>query len=101
MLRRDGSIAPGSSRTSCGPVLSDYVAQPGADRQRRRGAPDRQGAALGVLALSVLLDEEEAGLETVRRAVANDDVVKWLERARPKVRAWAQTRGRKLKTDKK
>jgi hypothetical protein len=82
-------------------VLSDYVAQLapiGSDDAARQTV---KGAALGVLALSVLLDEEEAGLETVRRAVANDDVVKWLERARPKVRAWAQTRGRKLKTDKK
>ena len=64
------------------------------------GDPEWQalkGPALGILALSVLLDEEEAGLETVRRAVSSHDVMKWLERARPKVRDWARTRGRKLK----
>jgi hypothetical protein len=82
-------------------VLVNYagqLAQAGsadADRETVRGS------ALGVLALSVLLDEEEAGLETVRRAGASDDVMKWLERARPKVRSWAQTRGRKLGTGKK
>ncbi len=60
-----------------------------------------KGSALGVLALSVLLDEEEAGVETIGRAIASDDVMKWLERARPKVRSWAQTRGKKLRTGQK
>jgi hypothetical protein len=78
-------------------VLSDYVGQlapAGSDDATRQAV---KGSALGALALSVLLDEEEAGLETIRRAVASDDVMKWLERARPKVRAWAQARGKKLK----
>jgi len=82
-------------------VLADYVgrlAPIGSDEAARQTA---KGSALGVLALSVLLDEEEAGLETIRRAVASDDVMKWLERARPTVRDWARTRGKKLKTDKK
>jgi hypothetical protein len=82
-------------------VLADYVgrlAPAGSDEATRQTV---KGSALGVLAVSVLLDEEEAGLETIRRAVASDEVMKWLERARPKVRAWAQTRGKKLKTDKK
>jgi hypothetical protein len=82
-------------------ILADYVGQlapAGTDDGTRQAV---KGSALGVLALSVLLDEEEAGIEAIRRAVASEDVLKWLERARPKVRAWAQTRGRKLKTDKK
>jgi len=82
------------------PALAGYVDQlapVGSDDARLQTV---KGAALGVLALSVLLGEEEAGLETVRRAVASDDVMKWLERARPKVRDWAQTRSRKLKTTK-
>ena len=60
-----------------------------------------EGQALGVLALSVLLGEESAALDRIRAAVANDDVMRWLERARPKVRDWARTRGKKLKTEKK
>jgi hypothetical protein len=83
------------------PALAGYVDQlapVGSDDARLQTV---KGAALGVLALSVLLGEEEAGLETVRRTVASDDVMKWLARARPKVRDWAQTRGKKLKTDKK
>jgi hypothetical protein len=78
-------------------ALVDYVAQLapfGGDDPARQAV---KGSALGVLALSVLLDEEEAGLETIRRAVASDEVMKWLERARPQVRDWARTRGRKLK----
>jgi hypothetical protein len=70
--------------------LAPFVSDDAAGRTVR-------GAALGVLAVSVLLDEEEAGLEIIRRAVASDEVMKWLERARPKVRDWARTRGRKLK----
>jgi hypothetical protein len=79
-------------------VLAGYVghlAPIGSDDAARQTV---KGSALGVLALSVLLDEEEAGLETIRRAVASDDVMKWLERAHPKVRNWALTRGKKLKT---
>jgi hypothetical protein len=79
-------------------ALVDYVGRLssiGSDDAARQTV---KGSALGVLALSVLLDEEEAGLETIRRAVASDDVMKWLERAHPKVRNWALTRGKKLKT---
>ena len=81
-------------------ALVDYVghlAPVGRDESARQTV---KGSALGVLALSVLLDEEEAGLETIRRAVASDDVMKWLERARPKVRDWARTRGKKLRATK-
>jgi hypothetical protein len=56
-----------------------------------------EGAALGVLAASVLLGEEEPAMESIRRAVASDEVMTWLERARPKVRDWAETRSKKLK----
>jgi hypothetical protein len=55
-----------------------------------------KGAALGVLAVAVLLGDEAGGLDQVRRSVSNDAVAKWIERARPKVREWAETRGRKL-----
>jgi hypothetical protein len=60
-----------------------------------------EGAALGVLALSVLLDDEPGALDGIRTAVASDEVMRWLERARPKVREWARTRGKKLKTGQK
>jgi hypothetical protein len=60
-----------------------------------------EGAALGVLAVSVLLGEEASGIETIRAAVASDEVMKWLGRARPKVRDWAQGRGKRLKTGKR
>jgi hypothetical protein len=56
-----------------------------------------EGAALGVLALSVLLGEEERGLATVRQAVPDEAVERWLERARPRVRDWAHERTLKLK----
>jgi hypothetical protein len=56
-----------------------------------------EGAALGILALSELLGEEDHALETIRAAVKSDEVMKWLDRARPKVRAWAESRQRRLK----
>ncbi len=59
-----------------------------------------EGAALGALALSVLLGEESAGLDAVRAAVANDDVMRWLQRAGPQVRDWARTRSRKVRKGK-
>jgi hypothetical protein len=62
--------------------------------------PFVEGAALGVLALSSLLGEDEKGLETVRAAVKSDEVVRWLERARPQVRDWLDARGKKLKDGK-
>jgi hypothetical protein len=76
-----------------------------AERLRAPGAgtdvKSVEGAALGVLAVSVLLGEEASGIETVRAAVASDEVMKWLERARPRVRDWAQGRGKRLKTGKR
>jgi hypothetical protein len=71
----------------------DRLKPPGTDADVK----DVEGAALGVLAVSVLLGEEAAGVEMIRKAVANVDVMKWVERARPKVRDWAEARGKKLK----
>ncbi len=62
------------------------------------GIGDLEGAALGVLALSVLAGQEDAGLALIRKAVSNPDVLTWIDRARPKVRAWSEARGRRLKT---
>jgi hypothetical protein len=59
-----------------------------------------EGAALGALAVSVLLGEEERGLDAIRTAVSSDQVMAWLERARPEVRDWAAARGRRLKDGK-
>jgi hypothetical protein len=56
-----------------------------------------EGAALGAFAIWSLLGEEEKGLESIRTAVGSDDVMKWLERARPQVRDWAAARGRRIK----
>jgi hypothetical protein len=56
-----------------------------------------EGAALGALAVWSLLGEEEKGLEAIRGAVGSDEVMKWLERARPQVRDWVSARGRRLK----
>lgn len=58
---------------------------------------DVEGAALGTLALWSLLGDEEAGLQAVRDAVRNDEVMKWLERARPQVRDWLSARGKRLR----
>ncbi len=82
-------------------ALAGYVGQlapVGADAAKLQTV---KGSALGVLAMSVLLDEEAAGLDTVRAAVASEDVMRWLERARPKVRDWARTRGNRLRTGKR
>jgi hypothetical protein len=56
-----------------------------------------EGAALGTLALWSLLGDEEKGLQVIRLAVKSDDVMKWLERARPQVRDWMAARGKRLK----
>jgi hypothetical protein len=64
------------------------------------GEEDRafvKGAALGALAVWSLLGEEDEGLDAIRTAVASDDVMKWLERARPHVRDWMAARGTKPK----
>lgn len=71
----------------------DRVKPPDADTDIKQV----EGAALGVLAISVLLGEEDKGVEAVRQAAASEEVMKWLERARPKVRDWAEARGRKIK----
>jgi hypothetical protein len=65
-------------------------------------SPDRdvktvEGAALGVLAVSMLLAEEREGLAAVRAATGSDEVMTWLERASPQVRDWVSARGDRLK----
>jgi hypothetical protein len=69
----------------------DRLAAPGAD------VKNVEGAALGILAMSVLLGEEAAGLDIVRKTVATGEVMTWLEKARPHVRDWTRTRAKKLK----
>ncbi|MGE5362004.1 MAG: hypothetical protein ACM3NQ_23560 [Bacteroidales bacterium] len=59
-----------------------------------------KGAALGALAVSALLGEEEQGLAAVKAAGASDTVMAWVTKALPQVREWASTRGRKLKDGK-
>jgi hypothetical protein len=59
-----------------------------------------KGAALGVLATSILLGEEDQGLSAVRAAGAGDAVMAWLTKALPRVRDWATMRGKKLKDGK-
>jgi hypothetical protein len=56
-----------------------------------------EGAALGSLAVWSLLGEEDKGLESIRAAVSSDEVMKWLERARPQVRDWVAARGKRIK----
>jgi hypothetical protein len=56
-----------------------------------------EGAALGALAIWSLLGDEDKGLESIRAAVSSDEVMKWLERARPHVRDWVAARGRRVK----
>jgi hypothetical protein len=59
-----------------------------------------EGQALGVLALSALLGEEEQGLQAVRARVADEKVMAWLTRTLPQVRDWATARSKKLKDGK-
>ena len=59
-----------------------------------------EGAALGILALSELLGEPDAGLALVRKAVSTPEVLAWIDRARPEVRAWAESRGKKIRSGK-
>jgi hypothetical protein len=63
-------------------------------------AADVKGAALGVVAISELLGEEEQGMAAVRSAGAGDAVMAWLAKALPQVRDWAAARGKKLKAGK-
>lgn len=58
---------------------------------------EAEGNALGVVALSALLGEEEQGLEAVRRAAPDEKLMAWLARALPQVRDWVAARGKKLK----
>jgi hypothetical protein len=59
-----------------------------------------EGQALGALALSVLIGEEEQGLHAIRAAVRDEAVMAWLAKALPQVRDWAAARGKKLKDGK-
>jgi hypothetical protein len=59
--------------------------------------PGVEGRALGVLALAVLLGEEEQGVAAIHEAAPSDALSAWIERARPKVREWASLRAAKLK----
>jgi hypothetical protein len=55
------------------------------------------GNALGVLALSALLGEEDRGLEIVRAAVPDPKLDAWLAKALPQVREWIGARGKRLR----
>ncbi len=79
--------------------MAPYVARLRRPRSEQ-DLPDVEGAALGVLALSVLLGAEADGLQAIRAATPGDTVLAWVERARPQVRDWAATRGRKLRDGK-
>jgi hypothetical protein len=59
-----------------------------------------KGAALGVLATSVLLGEEEQAMSAIRQAGPAETVIGWLSKILPRVREWAATRGTKLKDGK-
>ena len=56
-----------------------------------------RGAALGLFAVSLLLDDDAQALEDVRNAVKDEKVLTWLERVKPKLEVWVEARGRKLK----
>lgn len=58
---------------------------------------EARGAALGVIAASALLGEEDEGLRMVRDAVTDPRVTDWVKKALPRVRDWVTARGRKLK----
>lgn len=64
------------------------------------GLKEAEGAALGVLAISELLGEEDKGLQMVKDASPGDLLQAWLQKALPQVRDWAAARGKKLKNDK-
>jgi hypothetical protein len=81
-------------------VLKEALAGFTAELRPPATETDRQtveGAALGALAIWVLLGEEDKGIESIRALVASDDVMKWLERARPQVRDWAAARGKRIR----
>jgi hypothetical protein len=55
-----------------------------------------KGPALGALAVSELLGEEEEGWAALRKAAASEALMGWLSKALPRVREWAANRARKL-----
>jgi hypothetical protein len=59
--------------------------------------PFVEGAALGWLAASTLIGDAEPAMGRIRAAVGSDEVMKWLERARPQVRDWAAARSKRVK----
>lgn len=63
------------------------------------GTPPKRvrGAALGLFAVSLLLGEEDQARQTIQEAVQNEKLMAWLDRVTPKLRVWAEARGRKLK----
>jgi len=63
------------------------------------GTPPKRvrGAGLGLLAVSLLLGEEDQARQTIQDTVQNEKLVVWLDRVTPKLRVWAEARGRKLK----
>jgi hypothetical protein len=73
--------------------FTDRLVHPAGDDDRS----SVEGAALGALAVWSLLGEADSGLDRIRRAVNSDEVMKWIERARPQVRDWMASRGRKVK----
>jgi len=61
-------------------------------------APKRvRGAALGLFAVSLLLGEEDRARQAIQEAVQNEKLMGWLDRVTPRLRVWAEARGRKLK----
>jgi hypothetical protein len=56
-----------------------------------------QGDALGALAAWTLLGEDEKGLQAIAAAVSSEDVMRWLDRARPQVRDWVAARAKRIK----
>jgi hypothetical protein len=86
---------PDLLRDAMTPYLA-RLARPISDEQ----TAEVEGAALGILALSVVLGDEGRGLDAIRAAAPGDAVLAWLDRARPQVRDWAAARGRKLQDGK-
>jgi|GEM_PF-1394956 len=70
-------------------------------RERLDGSPAGagrvRGAALGFFAASLLLGQAAQAREDIRAVVQDEKLMAWLERAAPKLRVWADARGRKLK----
>jgi hypothetical protein len=56
-----------------------------------------RGAALGLFAVSLLLGEEDQARQTIQDGAQNEKLMAWLGRVTPRLRVWAEARGRKLK----